>query len=170
MERQIKPMNFHVRYNLSKYRLPSPPYSITSRKLIFRLRNGHELPDGARYKIEQSDLTYRLTIREAWDIDDGEYTCEISNPYGTDVCTARLTVQAPPVIEKEPENMVYPDGELVRLKIYFGGSPPFKCSLSLDKNEISSDHRAIKMVEFDDHVIITILSLSQMYTGKYTFQ
>jgi len=65
---------------------------------------------------------------------------------------------------------VYPDGELVRQKIYFSGTPPMKCKISLDRTEIGSDHRGVKIVEFDDHVLLTIMALSQLYCGKYTLQ
>jgi hypothetical protein len=47
-----------------------------------RLRHGHELPNGGRYVIEQIEGNYKLIIKEAWDIDDGEYTVEMSNPFG----------------------------------------------------------------------------------------
>ena len=60
---------------------------------VFRIRNGRELPEGGRYKVEATDSTYKLTIKEVWDIDDGEYTCQITNPYGQDSCTAKLKVQ-----------------------------------------------------------------------------
>lgn len=57
------------------------------------LKNGRELPDGSRYRIEVKDGTYRLIIKEVWDIDAGDYTCEVSNVFGTDSATATLKVQ-----------------------------------------------------------------------------
>lgn len=134
-----------------------------------RLRNGRELPDGSRYKIEQQEGVYRLTIKEVWDIDDGDYTCEVSNPFGSDSATASLKVQAPPVIEKEPGHIVVPDGEMVRLKIYFSGTPRFDFNLAVNRNDVGPDYQNIKMVEFDNHVLITIRSVHAPDTGRYEF-
>lgn len=57
------------------------------------LRNGREIPEGARYRTEAQNDVYKLIIKEVWDIDSGEYTCEVSNVYGSDSATATLTVQ-----------------------------------------------------------------------------
>uniref|UniRef100_A0A0N5D1Z0 non-specific serine/threonine protein kinase n=1 Tax=Thelazia callipaeda TaxID=103827 RepID=A0A0N5D1Z0_THECL len=131
------------------------------------LRNGRQIPEGARYRTEVQDEIFKLTIKEVWDIDSGEYTCEVSNAYGTDSATATLTVQAPPVIEKSVANAVYADGELVRLKIYFSGSGPFRYALTLNKEEIPMDHPNIHFVDFDNHVIITIPSIHSSEAGRY---
>ncbi|OZC09937.1 hypothetical protein X798_03043 [Onchocerca flexuosa] len=131
------------------------------------LRNGREIPEGARYCSEAQDGIFKLIIKEVWDIDSGEYTCEVSNIYGSDSATATLTVQAPPVIEKGVANAVHADGELVRLKIYFSGTGPFNYTFTLNKNEIPADHPNIHFVDFDDHVIITIPSIHSSETGRY---
>lgn len=57
------------------------------------LRNGREVPEGARYRTEVQNDVFRLIIKEVWDIDAGEYTCEVSNVFGSDSATATLTVQ-----------------------------------------------------------------------------
>lgn len=57
------------------------------------LKNGRELPEGARYRTEVQDGIYRLIIKEVWDIDAGDYTCELSNVFGVDSATATLKVQ-----------------------------------------------------------------------------
>lgn len=57
------------------------------------MRNGREIPEGARYRTESQNGVFRLIIREVWDIDSGEYTCEVSNVFGSDSATANLIVQ-----------------------------------------------------------------------------
>ncbi|KAL3982100.1 Fibronectin type III domain family protein [Acanthocheilonema viteae] len=131
------------------------------------LRNGREIPEGARYRTEAQDEVFKLIIKEVWDIDSGEYTCEVSNIYGFDSATAALIVQAPPVIEKGVANAVYADGELVRLKIYFSGTGPFNYTFTLNKKEIPADHPNIHFVDFDNHVIITIPSIHSSEAGRY---
>uniref|UniRef100_F1KQB5 non-specific serine/threonine protein kinase n=1 Tax=Ascaris suum TaxID=6253 RepID=F1KQB5_ASCSU len=131
------------------------------------LRNGREVPEGARYRTEVQNDVFRLIIKEVWDIDAGEYTCEVSNVFGSDSATATLTVQAPPVIEKDVGNAIYADGEMVRLKIYFSGTGPFRYMLTLNKQEVTADHPNIHFVDFDNHVIITIPSIHSSEAGRY---
>lgn len=57
------------------------------------LKNGREIPEGARYRVESYDGLYSLIIKEVWDIDAGDYTCEVSNVFGVDTATTTLTVQ-----------------------------------------------------------------------------
>ncbi len=56
---------------------------------------------------------------------------------------------------------------MVRLKVYFSGTGPFEFALNLNKVEIPAEHPNIKMVEFDDHVLITILGMSAADAGRY---
>ncbi|WKY05591.1 hypothetical protein Q1695_006081 [Nippostrongylus brasiliensis] len=133
------------------------------------MRNGRELPESSRYRFEAHDGTFKFTIKEVWDIDAGDYTCEVSNVYGSDSATAKLTVQAPPVIEKDIPNTILPMGDMVRLKIYFSGTPPFVHSLTLNKEDVDADHPTIRTVDFDDHILITIPSLSTREAGRYEY-
>uniref|UniRef100_A0A1I7S352 non-specific serine/threonine protein kinase n=1 Tax=Bursaphelenchus xylophilus TaxID=6326 RepID=A0A1I7S352_BURXY len=133
------------------------------------LKNGREVPEGPRYRTEFLDGVYRLIIREVWDIDAGDYTCELSNVFGTASATATLKVQAPPVIEKQVPNAVYPEGDMVRIKIYFSGSPPFEHTLTLNGNDVNLDGPSIRLVDFDDHALITIPELHAYETGRYEY-
>uniref|UniRef100_A0A1I7XS04 non-specific serine/threonine protein kinase n=1 Tax=Heterorhabditis bacteriophora TaxID=37862 RepID=A0A1I7XS04_HETBA len=133
------------------------------------MRNGRELPESSRYRFESHEGTFKFTIKEVWDIDAGDYTCEVSNIYGNDSTTARLSVQAPPVIEKDVPNTILPMGDMVRLKIYFSGTAPFRHFLTLNKEEIDINHPTIRVVDFDDHILITIPSLSTREAGRYEY-
>ncbi len=44
-----------------------------------------------------------------------------------------IAIAAPPVIEKEPGNRRFPDGDLARLKIFYSGTGPFQTQLLLNK-------------------------------------
>ncbi|GMT25440.1 hypothetical protein PFISCL1PPCAC_16735 [Pristionchus fissidentatus] len=160
-EDQAEPLNRRAVFKCEAIGRPTP----TARWL----RNGRELPESTRYRFEEHDGVYKFMIKEVWDIDAGEYTCHLSNPYGNDQATARLVVQAPPVIEKHVPNTILPDGEMVRLKIYFSGTAPFTHSLTLNKEEISPDHPTIRMVDFDNHVLITIPALHNSEAGRYEY-
>lgn len=79
----------------------------------------------------------------------------------------KATISAPPVIEKGVANAVHADGELVRLKIYFSGTGPFRYLLTLNKEEVPMDHPNIHFVDFDNHVIITIPEIHSSEAGRY---
>lgn len=73
------------------------------------------------------------------------------------------------MIEKDVPNTILPMGEMVRLKIYFSGTPPFKHTLALNKEEVDSEHPTIRTVDFDDHILITIPSLTTREAGRYEY-
>lgn len=132
-------------------------------------RNGRELPESNRYRFESHEGSFKFIIKEVWDIDAGEYTCEVSNCYGSDTAAARLIVQAPPVIERDVPNTILPMEEMVRLKIFFSGTAPFRHTLLLNKEEIRDDHPSIRLVDFEDHILISIPSLTVREAGKYEY-
>uniref|UniRef100_A0AC35U477 Twitchin n=1 Tax=Rhabditophanes sp. KR3021 TaxID=114890 RepID=A0AC35U477_9BILA len=133
------------------------------------LKNGREIPDGARYRMEASDGVYKMIIKEAWDLDLGEYTCVLSNLFGSASASCYLTIQAPPVIETDVRNAIYPSGDMVRIKIYFSGSAPFTHTLTLNKEVVDPASTTIRMVDFDDHVLLTIPDLTNAEAGRYEY-
>lgn len=58
---------------------------------------------------------------------------------------------------------------MVRLKVYFSGSVPFEHKLSLNSVDVPSDSNNIRLVDFDDHVLITIPELHTYETGRYEY-
>jgi hypothetical protein len=66
-------------------------------------------------------------------------------------------------------NAVHPDGEIVRIKVYFSGSPPFTHKLALNGSEVSMEHPTIRLVDFDDHLLITIPELHSHEAGRYEY-
>ncbi|GMT25430.1 hypothetical protein PFISCL1PPCAC_16727, partial [Pristionchus fissidentatus] len=160
-EDQAEPLNRRAVFKCEAIGRPTP----TARWL----RNGRELPESTRYRFEDHDGVYKFMIKEVWDIDAGEYTCNLSNPYGNDQATARLVVQGATRYHTHVPNTILPDGEMVRLKIYFSGTVPFTHSLTLNKEEISPGHPTIRMVDFGNHVLITIPALHNSEAGRYEY-
>lgn len=66
-------------------------------------------------------------------------------------------------------NSVYPKGDLVRLKIYFSGSTPFEHRLTLNGVEVSPESATIRLVDFDDHILITIPDMSADTAGRFEY-
>lgn len=58
---------------------------------------------------------------------------------------------------------------MVRMKIYFSGSAPFTHRLTLNGVEVKPESPTIKVVDFDDHVLITIPELHNYETGRFEY-
>lgn len=57
------------------------------------LKNGREVPDGARYRVESlQEGVFKFIIKEVWDIDAGDYVCEVLNVFGVDSAQVTLKV------------------------------------------------------------------------------
>ena len=54
------------------------------------LKNGREVCVGGRISMKETNGVFQLTMDEVWENDDGDYTCEASNTFGSVTCTARL--------------------------------------------------------------------------------
>ncbi|CDW52538.1 protein unc g; protein unc f; protein unc d; prot ein unc b; protein unc a [Trichuris trichiura] len=134
------------------------------------LRHGREISQVARYTVEVSDTKSTLTISDVWDVDKGEFVCVATNTFGSDTTSAEVKIQEPPSIEKEPGNQECSEGEMIRLKIFFRGDPTFSFELSQNGVDVSAEEGRLKMVEFDDHVLISIPSVSPTDAGRYEFK
>ncbi|XP_013785867.1 twitchin-like, partial [Limulus polyphemus] len=130
-------------------------------------KNGREIHPGGRIKaLEKEDGVYKLQITEVWDTDDGDYTCEVNNSLGSDRCTARLNVAAPPKIERCPNEVCFPEHDNGKVKIFFSGTGPFEVNLFKHGLEVNENEH-MKMTIFDDYVIIFLREALKNDEGKY---
>ncbi|UYV65935.1 unc-22 [Cordylochernes scorpioides] len=130
-------------------------------------KNGHEvLPVGRVSMQDKEDGIYKLTISEIWESDEGEYSCEITNPLGGDKCAAMLYVAAPPRIEQCPTDVTFPEHENGKIKVYFSGTGPFEVMLFKEGIETQSDDH-LKFTVFDDYVILFFRDVLRSDEGKY---
>lgn len=58
---------------------------------------------------------------------------------------------------------------MVRIKIFFSGSAPFTHYLTLNGVEVKPENSNIRLVDFDDHLLITIPELYSQETGRYEY-
>jgi DNA polymerase III sliding clamp (beta) subunit (PCNA family) len=54
-------------------------------------------------------------------------------------------------------------------QVRFSGSPPFAHRLTLNGVEVSQDSQSIRLVDFDDHTLITIPELHSAQSGRYEY-
>ncbi|KAI0982140.1 hypothetical protein GJ496_002986, partial [Pomphorhynchus laevis] len=82
------------------------------------LKNGLQIIPGIKYAIQTKDQHSTLILQDIWDVDDGtEFTCEITNPIGSETTTSKLNVRVPPKISKFDRNLSAIVGEPVKLQI-----------------------------------------------------
>lgn len=134
---------------------------------MFRwLKNGREITLGGRFRAEAINGIYRLVISEVWDADDGDYSCQISNPLGVAATTCRLKIGTPPRIERMPGDLYLPEGDNTKIKIYYSGDQPMEVTLKKDGHKIVETTH-IKYTVFDEYLIIFIKDIQKDDAGTY---
>ncbi|XP_011700590.1 PREDICTED: twitchin isoform X1 [Wasmannia auropunctata] len=130
------------------------------------LKNGREITLGGRFRAEAINGIYRLVISEVWDADDGDYSCQISNPLGVAATTCRLKIGTPPRIERMPGDLYLPEGDNTKIKIYYSGDQPMEVILKKDGRQIMETTH-IKYTVFDEYLIIFIKDIQKDDAGIY---
>lgn len=105
-------------------------------------------------------------ISEVWDADDGDYSCQISNPLGVAATTCRLKIGTPPRIERMPGDLYLPEGDNTKIKIYYSGDQPMEVTLKKDGRKIVETTH-IKYTVFDEYLIIFIKDIQKDDAGTY---
>jgi len=130
--------------------------------------DGIELKNGAKYRIsDDGEGKGQLVVKGVTKDDAGDITCEVFNSKGKDTAVARLRVQTPPQMEKELREQQVNKGETLKLKIPFSGTGPFSFKLKKDNREVSDSNDRVKLIPFDDYVILQIKDADKDDTGKY---
>jgi serine/threonine protein kinase/predicted RNA-binding protein with TRAM domain len=129
--------------------------------------DGLELKSGGKYRIVDDGDKVQLIVKGVSKDDAGDITCELSNSKGKDTAVARLRVQTPPQVEKELREQQVEQGETLKLKIPFSGTGPFSFKLKKDNREVPSGDNRVKIIPFDDYVILQIKDADKDDTGKY---
>lgn len=158
---QSAPMGRQVAFECEAAGVPAPRARWT--------KNGRELVNGGRVRIEERGTTFRLVISELWEVDEGEYSCEAINCVGSASCSARLKIGNPPRIDRLPGDLYLPEGDNTKIKIYFSGDHPMDVTLSKNGVDIVETVR-IKYTVFDEYVIIFIKEVVKSDAGQYTLR
>jgi len=130
-------------------------------------KDGVEIRSGGKYRIVEDGEKVQLIVKGVTPGDAGDITCELSNARGKESATARLQVQTPPHLEKELREQSVDKGETLKLKIPFSGTGPFNFKLRKDGREIPDSNDKVKIIPFDDYVILQIKDADPEDTGRY---
>lgn len=137
----------------------------------------------------------RLTITEAREQDEGDFTCEAVNTIGFIHSTGHvkigskfnihilkrlykskkflliinlflILILAPPRINRMPGDLSLPEHDNTKIKILYTGDQPMEVTLTKDGHKIvESPH--IKYTIFDEYLMIFIRDISQEDAGKF---
>ncbi|OTF83012.1 twitchin-like protein, partial [Euroglyphus maynei] len=137
-------------------------------------KNGREIGAGfgGRYKTYETDEgVFKLVIFDVQEGDDGEYTCEAINPFGSVRTMAPLKLAEAPEIIRCPHEISLVEGDNGKIKLFFSGTVPVDVVLSKAGQTLAEDDGGhLKYVVFDDYVVIYIREVTRMDESQYTIQ
>lgn len=137
-------------------------------------KNGREITSGfenGRYKTYETDEgVFKLVILDVQDGDEGDYTCEATNNFGSDRTTATLKLAEAPEILRCPNEINLIENDNGKIKIFFSGTVPVTVNLTKSAMNLPEDDGHLKYVVFDDYVVIYIQDVRRNDEGIYGIQ
>ena len=125
-------------------------------------KNGFEVFDGKRYKIEKMPGFAKLTFVGLASGDNYSVSCTISNPLGKQSCEAQLRVKSAPRLDKEPGDQVASEGETVKVRVAVVGKGPFDFKLKRGGVPVAG-----RVSECDGVVTVTLPNCHRDDSGHY---
>ena len=133
------------------------------------LKNGRDIQMSVRIRQEVDGGKYRLIITDMQDGDDGDYTCQASNPIGHTYTSARIKIGNPPRIDRIPGDLYLPEGENTKIKIFYSGDQPMDIKITKDGQELVENIR-IKITIFDEYIVIYLKEVTRSDAGNYNIK
>ena len=136
------------------------------------LKNGREITPGfgeGRFKTLETDQgTFKLVILDIIDGDEGDYTCEAFNSFGSDRTTASLKLASAPEITRCPHEVYLTENDTGKIKIFFTGSTPIDVVMSKNGKQLSEDDGHLKYTAFDEYVVIFVKDVRKDDEASYS--
>ncbi|XP_072473994.1 SPEG neighbor protein [Notamacropus eugenii] len=130
-------------------------------------KDGKELRDGHKYGyvFEDPDVV-ALVVRDGEVADLGQYSINVSNPFGECLDSARILVEVPAKIKKGPDNTKARKGTTVTLSAEILGEPPPDVGWTKDGLDIEEDDRVYYEIG-NTTTTLTIRRATAEDSGKY---
>ncbi|XP_036713035.1 SPEG neighbor protein [Balaenoptera musculus] len=130
-------------------------------------KDGKELRDGPKYRyvFEDPDVV-ALVVRDGELADLGQYSINVTNPFGQCSDSARILVEVPAKIQKRPDNTKARKGTTVTLTAEIMGEPAPDVGWTKDGEDIDEDDRVFFEIG-STTTTLTIRRATPEDSGKY---
>ncbi|XP_070929529.1 SPEG neighbor protein isoform X1 [Macaca nemestrina] len=130
-------------------------------------KDGKELRDGPKYRyiFEDPDVV-ALVVRDGELADLGQYSINVTNPFGQCSDSARILVEVPAKIQKGPDNTKARKGATVTLTAEILGEPAPDVGWTKDGEDIEEDDRVFFEIG-STTTTLTIRRATPQDSGKY---
>ncbi|XP_005883535.1 PREDICTED: CAVP-target protein isoform X1 [Myotis brandtii] len=130
-------------------------------------KDGKELRDGPKYRyiFEDPDVV-ALVVRDGELADLGQYSINVTNPFGQCSDSARILVEVPAKIQKGPDNTKARKGTTVTLTAAIMGEPAPNVGWTKDGKDIEEDDRVYFEIG-STNTTLTIRRATPQDSGKY---
>ncbi|XP_006867905.1 PREDICTED: CAVP-target protein-like [Chrysochloris asiatica] len=130
-------------------------------------KDGKELRDGPKYRyiFEDPDVV-ALVVRDGELADLGQYSINVTNPFGQCSDSARILVEVPAKIQKGPDNTKARKGTTVKLTAAIMGEPAPNVGWTKDGKDIEEDDRVFFEIG-TTNTTLTVRRATPADSGKY---
>ncbi|GIY09035.1 down syndrome cell adhesion molecule-like protein 1 [Caerostris extrusa] len=147
----------------------------SSKPLSFSwFKNGEQIGEGTNGVRIDNSGEYSVLILDSVSLQSaGNYTCKVTNPFGSAIHASQLEIKAPPKWLKIPESLVTTTGNVLNVECSASGSPPPR--IKWIKHSADSNATEYKTSEGTDvfkgnlsNGILKFPSISYTDAGQYT--
>ncbi|XP_053206727.1 cell adhesion molecule DSCAM-like [Panonychus citri] len=139
----------------------SAPLSITW------VKDGQEISDSSEIRIRNIEDSSMLIIDSIKSSHSGNYSCRISNRYGSDSYSSELLVEGPPSWIEKPHDVKIHIGETIEIKCSTAGYPKPRINWKKLKGSSWTSLDSSDLFKRIDDNQLSIVNASPKHSGKY---